>query len=461
MVESKTSNVTSAGNAHVNRETYITYCVLSLVFLAVWLIPLFTGRLLGSAIFINLLLEFLLSWFIYNKAPGKTTLTLILIWFGVILLSANSVIGYNLSKTENIWTGFRYDTTTGWYPQKNLDNTIFKGKDNDYRVSTDEYGHRNNLPYPQDKVLPGIIQGDSNVFGFGLQTEDMISSRLNKILPFKFYNFGVSGFDVNNFHFQYKRFKSSYKIKNRLIIFNIGNDYSLSASKRAYYIKRPYLEIKNGAPLEVPAYSNSVKEQVYGHRLIDKYSNYNHKISNPPTSSWGDRYPDIFSKIPLIKLLLIHRIEHIRSKLYTPPANHLSIFYPDWLLVKEEKWPAPFNDYRHDFKEILRLLKSESENLVICLFPARFQVIDSEFELSSKNLIKQGYKPEDIDRFSFNKYMIQMGKELGIPIIDATPALFTETEKVKLFQKDDPHLSPEGVKILVERIARNKKFFKE
>ena len=102
----------------------------------------------------------------------------------------------------------------GWYPIKNMKNRPLQSLGGMYFVTTDKFGHRNQLPYLHD--LEYIVQGDSNLFGFGLKEEDTLCHKLNILTGKGFYNFGVSGFDFCSYYFQYKNFSEKFKIKKGL-----------------------------------------------------------------------------------------------------------------------------------------------------------------------------------------------------------------------------------------------------
>lgn len=388
---------------------------------------------------------------------SKDALISMAIWMFAFLLAPNII----LTQKQLIWTGLEYNELTGWYPLKNMKNINLNfNTHGQYAVSTDEYGHRNQVPYR--KNLEYVVQGDSNVFGYGLKYEDTLCYKLNEIIGQKFYNFGVPGFDVNQYYFQYKYFSGKFIIKNRIVILNIGNDFTLSAYKTAYLIKRPYLEVKNGVVLEVLNNTNTIKKQAYGYRFIDKYKEYDNLVEFLDAGrGWGYGCPQWFNQVPVILFVkeklspaIFKIFSHFYSKKKIEIANALSPYYPEWLLLKIESWPQPYKDYTKDFEKIISCIKKQNENIIICLLPMKSQVINDDFRLAVKDLLNKGYEEDSIDRYSFNKYFSDICLKNKIKLVDLTPVLSDYYLPHELYQSDNNHLSGKGMDVCATAIAR-------
>ncbi|MFC1667545.1 hypothetical protein ACFL0P_06805 [Candidatus Omnitrophota bacterium] len=392
------------------------------------------------------------------KAISVIAIVLLLV---IGLIAANMV----LARKE---TDFEYNKFTGWYPLKNMDKEVFQGNDNQYVISTDEFGHRNHLKYPPDGKLEYVVQGDSNIFGFGLRYKDTFCYKLNQLTKNAFYNFGIKGFDINNYYFQYKYFANKFMIKNRVIVFNIGNDFTLAMYSTPYLIGRPYLYVDKGTVKEVSDNTNRIKKQIYGYKFIEKYKEYNHLVEFLSIGrDWGDRCPKWIEKIPLVFFItdkFYSRIyETIACWMYPKDkkvkAKLLSPYYPSWLLLKQELWPEPYKYYTGDFERILRHIKNQNENICIVLLPMRSQIVDESFEEAKSKLIKNGYRKEDIDRLSFNRYMSNICLRNNIKLIDCTANLHSYQIPKDLYQIDNAHLSIKGIEICARALAKELRLF--
>ena len=321
-------------------KTYlILFNILLAVTTALWDFLVLTvypyDRYAAFVLTIILILDLFYLFFLFSKNIRKIALIFTSIWAIIALLTSNAI----LTNKHSIWTGFEYDRSMGWYPLKNMKNMPLQSLEGMYFVTTDEFGHRNQLPYTPD--LEHIVQGDSNLFGYGLKDEETLCRKLGTITGKKFYNFGVSGFDFCSYYFQYKRFAEEFNIKKRIIFFNIENDFTCSALLSPYLIKRPYLENVNGVIKEFPDNTNALKRQVYGYKFIDKYKQFDHSVE--PLASgreWGNICPKWVEAVPLFFYIaekVYPRIYGIIGRFYSDEkmktAEFLSPTFPVWLLL--------------------------------------------------------------------------------------------------------------------------------
>lgn len=61
-----------------------------------------------------------------------------------------------------------------------------------------------------------------------------------------------------------------------------------------------------------------------------------------------------------------------------------------------------------------------------------------------------------IDRFAFNRYMIELCDRMGIDVLDTSPAFMDRSpdERERLFMTNDTHLSAEGLARCATTLAR-------
>ncbi|MDB5387762.1 MAG: hypothetical protein JWM11_3408, partial [Planctomycetaceae bacterium] len=319
---------------------------------------------------------------------------------------------------------------------------------------TDALGHRNPLQYPENRVLPVILQGDSNVFGFGLAESETLSAVLNSKLPDEpTYNVGVPGFDLNHYYYQYAELAKQFEIERRIVLWNIGNDFTLSALETPNFFRRPYLYVEQDKVQFAPDFRSPFPVQGYGQSFIPPYQADNGLIRTL-ADDWADLYPESLIRLPLSRQLI--RTYHPKicrlGQLFSRKSEQLELFAPTWMLLRRELWPAPFSKYAGDLPLLLRELKRQNPRLTICLFPFREQIILNEFQAKKSELLTSGYEAGDIDPLSFNHYFQTICDAESIQLVDPTPGFLTSTDQLSLYQQDDQHLSAKGIRICAEEL---------
>lgn len=335
-----------------------------------------------------------------------------------------------------------------------------------YYVDTDAYGFRNDLPYPADGRLDIIVQGDSNAFGAGLDLENTFCGMINQLAEERCFNAGVSGYDVNNYYFQFIRLSRSFDIDRRVVLFNLGNDFSISALETPYLIRRPYLDIDDqGQIVERRRLPMPVIKQIYGYRFIGKYRAYNSTLASYEIGrSWGNALPDWIIHFPALQFLVFRyekRISQVVSAVTSlfgkggpsPKPNwKMSPFYGDWMLLRQELWLKPFDLYAADFKKILEAFLKQNSRTTLVLFPMRKQVIPAETDAAIERLIAAGYDRKDLDLTSINRMVKAIAQHAGARVIDLTDVFRSHKNPELMYQKDDQHLSPAGMAMLAEQV---------
>ena len=374
-------------------------------------------------------------------------------WFAIALLLGNALVGKWYAHKRAYWNTHRPDKLLGWYPIANLSNHPFDYiYPTFYPASTDAFGHRNSLPYPQDNFLPIIVQGDSNLFGFGLRDDEALCARLNEHADIpNAYNVGVSGFDVNQFYFQYERFAERYRIGKRIIFFNTANDFTLTAFASVSNIRRPYLTVRDGEVVELRDNINPLPLAGYGSHFIEKYASFDHMVTYPE-GDWASVWPGWMIRRPLWQLFAERIYRRLMRKLGSPPQ--VASNAPAWLLLKQEKWLEPWKSYTADFKKILGRLKAQHDDLLIVLFPMRMQIVPADLDKTNKALLAEGYAEDDIQADSFAIYLRGACRDLDIEFLDLTDNFAKAPQPDSLFIPGDDHLSAKGTALCAEHIYR-------
>ena len=414
-----------------------------------WVASIYTTGMILYVMFLVFALAcgFQLLVLYYATAQGFARQSLLATgaWILVAALAGSVIV----NKLYNpFWSGFTYDAVMGWKPLPDLKNFPMTGNGTDYLVTTNNLGYRERDAHPA--TVDYLVQGDSNIFGYGLAENQTLPELLKtRIKNATFYNAGVSGFDVNNYYFQYAQLARQLRISKRIIMFNIGNDFSASALKTPYFLMRPYLEVDASGHLSEVMTHPRLPGQVYGNVFIDKYAAYNKALANPLRYSWGNLYPD-WLPAPKLAVLLIEKflaLPYIKQIVLSPGED---LFYPDWLLLRKEHWPAPFPQYADDFERMLKALHDQNPQTIICLYPMRQQVLSAESEATRKTLLRQGWKEEDIDLLAVNRYLRDACAKYGLAFLDTTP--FFSHDAQALFQGTDQHLSPQGMALVADAL---------
>ncbi len=129
---------------------------------------------------VGLLLTWVFLGFMASKGLRRGPWGWTLAWLALLLLVSNQL---PLAGGQGrLWTGFEINPATGWYLQPNLhEMPLVSTKGQTYPVTSDALGHRNQHPYPADGRLPYLVQGDSNLMGYGLEYADTLCEQLNRL----------------------------------------------------------------------------------------------------------------------------------------------------------------------------------------------------------------------------------------------------------------------------------------
>lgn len=385
----------------------------------------------------------------------RAIVTIILSWTIGTLVGSNFLVEYWQSQ-QRLWTAFVFNARYGWYAEPNLVKHRLSTPHGSYLATTDELGHRNTIPYPADGVLPIVVQGDSNAFGFGLSDEETLASKLNAhINGGTVFNLGVPGFDLNHYYYQYEDLSHRFKMETRIIFWNIGNDFTLSAIETPNYFRRPYLYVESGDLKQAADFVAPFPVQGYGQSFLPPYRKYDTLISEP-AYDWADIYPPGLIRIPLSRQLIrtYHpKLSKAVERLFRRQPE-LELYDPSWMLLKREHWPVPFDQYARDFPVLLRALKQQNRQLILCPFPFREQVIPTEYAGKKGKLLTEGHRPDELDPLAFNTFLKQVCDAEGIRLIDPTAEFLQSKEPRALYQQGDQHLSAAGMELCAQVLLK-------
>lgn len=422
--------------------------------LAILLFCWFVIKMEGWQISVALMmavLSLILVLFLHHIGEGHKAKRRSVLWIAVFLLASHLTLGYH----DGVWQVARVDDSIGWVLKENLNNASLEGPAGTrYIVTTDDRGYRNHNKWPTDgEVLPVILQGDSNAFGFGLQEAETFcrvwekrSGRAEHC-----FNIGVPGYDLQHYYFQYRKFEDKYQIGKRIILFNVGNDFTASALDSPYLIRRPYLYIENDKTESYAPEPAKFQKQVYGYYFIKPYERFSDQMNLVSMGhDWGRYMPGWFAEFRLGAFLFgmiyprVFRI-YVLTVLSREEQEHgkaLNPYYPSWQLLDMTAWPEPYKDYTHHFSALVKKIsRQRAEDTVLILIPMREQVLTNELDSAVANHPK-------FQANAMNSYVTGIAHELGIRVIDATPHFLNHPTPHRLFQADH-HVSAEGISLIV------------
>ncbi len=215
-----------------------------------------------------------------------TKIILLLLVVSIIcMLLAEFFAKQIVSNALQYWSIFEHDPEAGWKPKSNLTTYVewYSGKTQS--MNTNTLGFRDTLNPDEipEEHLKISVQGDSNVLGFGMTTEESMTSLLqaqldtNQNRKFSVSNAGVSGFDLQNYILQYDTIKDAYSPDHSFVIFNMDNDFLGSLSSVTYLIPRPFYDIASDGKLELNDSPFKVQTQQYKLAYIPSLAAYQEK----------------------------------------------------------------------------------------------------------------------------------------------------------------------------------------
>lgn len=417
---------------------------------------LYGGTLTGLLFLITLVINFTVQPFIAHKTEKKAIPIFSgIIWLILTIALANLMISGS-SKPKAFRLGLMANDECGWAPIPNL-------RKEEEEIFHDELGYRNSLPYPKDRELAYIIQGDSNVYGFRLKQSETLSARLTHYLKTNVYNFGVHGYDPHQFYFLYRRETKRFKIDKRIIIFNLSNDFKTSIIESPNYFPRPYVDFYNSEKREVypPAV---IKQQFYGVRFIQKYKSYDRLLIQLPDSARRDflRYiPPWLAKFPLASRLghrlgdevhaLVGKADEIFG-FWDFPAEPLDYFRPLWLFQPESQYPEPYKSYVKDLDLLMGEIKDQNPHVFVVCIPYRDLVVFGQEQLRKELAERKGASAE-FDHKSLPSILQRICRRHKIGFFDPTDIFLSEANRKDLYQLDNNHISAKGSDFLARLVA--------
>jgi hypothetical protein len=378
-----------------------------------------------------------------------------------------NVLGHYYLETQKLWEVFIPDHNLGWKAKANLTDVTQESKNGPFNISTNAEGFRG--LWPQGPPAALAVQGDSNIFGFGLAEADTLPAQLSCELGRPVVNLGVSGYDLHQYYLQYQKVRPKLGMSRRLVVVSVGNDYACSALITPYFYPRPYLEFPESGGMRVSYPSAPLALQEYGLRFVPALAAFNAQLApyEKGRRLLADlRLPRVMLDLPLARwglqrLLKGERGRGLMQRLArpgsppdaAPPKVGMEPWYGHWAFLRVEQWPEPYRDFLPYFGKLLAAIQSQGDNPLIVLLPPREQVIPAARQALQAALQQAGFPAQAVFMEALPQEIARLCEEAGLPYLDPAPAFQAHAAPEALFQPQDHHLSPQGTGLLSRLIA--------
>ncbi len=437
--------------------------------LGFWLLFRYNHILLLFVSFILFLLGLMVVLFIFRGA--RVIQVLSAIFYILILFFMANVTTFHEHHQTKLHSFFVPDPKLGWRALPNIKNlSIFEAAINrSYVASTNSHGFRG--PWPPRDTQANVVQGDSNVFGYGLAETETIPEQLRQQTGDFFLNLGVNGFDVHQYILQSRQIKATktLPIKNRLLIFSLGNDYACSALITPYFYPRPYFVFDDHGKSKVIFPPVPITRQQYGLHFIPPLDRYDYVLA-PLVREGGNLLdnpviPAPSLRLPVVKWGLEMLLDNSWGRFLlrmtrkkTAPSDPgqealLDPCYGYWAFLKRAYWPAPYRQFLPDFAKLMTLITDQGDHPLLVLLPWKSQVNPPDQETALRTLHGLGYSNSQIDFEALNQEITNLAQRLGLPCLDLTSTFKNFPHPQELFQADNHHVSVQGVKLMTAAIA--------
>lgn len=313
---------------------------------------------------------------------------------------------------------FVYDSLLGWRgaPNRTVYVKTFESK---FLVKTDSLGFRNN-PYNGKKNGRKILMyGDSFLWGFHLNNEELISSRLSEELNVEVKNYGMVGYGTDQ---EYLVFKNSVEDSSLVLFFFYLNDLRdvLHDNLDTPYKPKPKFIIQNDSIVLTNSPIGEKREIV---KVEKKDSNLGirYKIS--------EVLKRILYKSYIVKLIFsILQYNSFGKLLYEKNLMEIPEYMkPEWDIPNYENIPLALKIYEKLILEVQKECKKRGCDLIVFMIPSEWtyqkelqkkmeslkllygydgryeEVMDSVEDVLRRNGIRYIYPLEDFRRADVNK----------------------------------------------------------
>lgn len=182
-----------------------------------------------------------------NRNQILKILKLLLIWTVIIFVfgevAARIFVEFPLEFKDEKTTSFRFDEELGWFPKEGVTAVHHAKFSLEITNNNDGFRDVEHVKDPNRKSI--AVLGDSFVWGYDVEADKRITSRMNDFLPeWNIYNMGVSGYGTDQ---EYLLLKKWFPIYNPDVVYLVmhSNDSIDNRFNYNYMYYKPYFEMDN------------------------------------------------------------------------------------------------------------------------------------------------------------------------------------------------------------------------
>lgn len=391
-----------------------------------------------------------------------------LITITLIIIGAEFLAQTALTLKLTYWGEFIPDDELAWKLRPNSSFSVEWYPGIKQTIKTNKLGLRDTINPEMvnnsDTVV--MLQGDSNILGYGIQSDELISKHiadtLNKNnMQIEIVNGGTSGYDLQHYVMQMETLHDQYNPQFNFMIFNLNNDYLSTLLSTSYLVSRPYFDLVEDK-LVFRKKKYRVPVQMYGIHFIESLSHYDEEIAPffarkkriELSGIWGNSYLaytlfDKFSDKPLFRRLF----GDFKQKEYSDAEYKKALYFLNYSQFQREWDDGP---YIHGNKLIIKLFESYKKyanmETVVVLLPSRAEVID--YEDTRKEMLRLSDGKHDIYFNKIYEMLISEFNNKNIKYINLQQQFLNSASRQDLYLKGNEHLSPLGHKLLADEIAK-------
>lgn len=370
---------------------------------------------------------------------------------------------------------------TGWRFKSNLsvENAIGLGPPDStiQLLNTNSLGLRDTLePFEVGKdAFVVAIQGDSNVAGFGLNSQSTLSHQLEILLnscsetqPYTVLNFGISGYDLNQYVIQREVLSKAYNIDVWVMVFNLSNDLSGTALEFTYRIPRPYFTLQDNQ-LQLNKRRYTYPKRIYPVEFIPAYTEYQYLLEpmNPRSQFLINSHnPLSHSYLFIESVSRLHNycqrcsdfLVRREKKRFSEQDKLLhAAFQPYrgyWIYI--DPMPEPYHLHHPTIKALFEQWYDDdpaNPDQMVLLMPDKRAVISELFSEKQQAAEKIGLGV--LNKQHPTDYLQEILQDIGVTSLDPLAQLLQESDPWALFLEDDDHYSEQGHAILAQVISQH------
>ena len=394
----------------------------------------------------------------------------------VVVLIGGELIAQTSQMTKlRYWSAFVPDDDLAWRVRPNSTFEVEWYPGIKQTITSNSDGLRdtkNPEDIDHDKTVV-MLQGDSNILGFGIQSEELLSKHLADSLAnydkgVEVINGGTSGYDLQHYVLQMEKLNERYQQDYNFIIFNMDNDYVSSLLSSSYLVSRPYYDLVDG---ELVHHDREfrVPSQMRGLEYVRSLEEYDEDIApffarkkrpvlggivgqsflaHALYSRFQSRYAGSrWSGSKLEKYLIGEK----PAKTYSDSEyNRSSLLLNYFFYLKE--WPEP---YIEGHKLISKLFEHyqrfDKTKTVVILMPAKGVIMEPE--KTKEMVVKYSEGKGEVDLEKFSRLMQTTLDNIGMDYINLEPLFKNHANRDELFLKNNDHISPVAHKMIADEIA--------